>query len=227
MTKTMKAAVVHGFRRPLTIDDIPIPDPGPEEVLVKVIACGVCHTDLHAADGDWPVKPHVPFVPGHEVAGVVAALGPGVKDFKEGDPVGVAWLHDSCLRCEYCETGWEALCERQRNTTASTADSPNISLPPPTSPRGFTKAPSHAHRADPVCRGNYIQRTERDTGAAGRMGRDFWDRRPRASRDPVCEGYGPACRGHRCCPRKARTGQGGRCRNSGRCSLVRRRLTKS
>jgi alcohol dehydrogenase, propanol-preferring len=116
MTKTMKAAVVQGFARPLTIEDIPIPDPGPGELLVKVIACGVCHTDLHAADGDWPVKPHVPFVPGHEVAGVVAALGPGVKDFKEGDPVGVAWLHDSCLRCEYCETGWETLCERQRNT---------------------------------------------------------------------------------------------------------------
>ena len=116
MTKTMKAAVVHGFGRPLTIDDIPIPDPGPGELLVKVIACGVCHTDLHAADGDWPVKPHVRFVPGHEVAGVVAALGPGVKDFKEGDPVGVAWLHDSCLRCEYCETVWETLCERQRNT---------------------------------------------------------------------------------------------------------------
>jgi alcohol dehydrogenase, propanol-preferring len=116
MTKTMKAAVVQGFARPLTIEDIPIPDPGPGELLVKVIACGVCHTDLHAADGDWPVKPHVPFVPGHEVAGVVAALGPGVKDFKEGDPVGAAWLHDSCLRCEYCETGWETLCERQRNT---------------------------------------------------------------------------------------------------------------
>ena len=116
MTKTMKAAVVHTFGRPLTIDDIPVPVPGPGEMLVKVMACGVCHTDLHAANGDWPVKPHVPFVPGHEVAGVVAALGPGVAYFKEGDPVGVAWLHDSCLRCEYCETGWESLCEHQHNT---------------------------------------------------------------------------------------------------------------
>jgi len=90
MTKTMKAAVVHAFGRPLTIDDIPVPVPGPDELLVKVMACGVCHTDLHAANGDWPVKPHVPFVPGHEVAGVVAAVGPGITDFKEGDPVGVA-----------------------------------------------------------------------------------------------------------------------------------------
>lgn len=116
MTKTMKAAVVHAFGRPLTIDDIPVPVPGPGELLVKVMACGVCHTDLHAVDGDWPAKPHVPFVPGHEVAGVVAALGPGVTDFKEGDPVGVAWLHDSCLQCEYCDTGWETLCERQHDT---------------------------------------------------------------------------------------------------------------
>ena len=116
MTKTMTAAVVHAFARPLTVDDIPIPDPGPGELLVKVMACGVCHTDLHAAEGDWPVQPRVPFVPGHEVAGIVAALGSGVKEFKEGDPVGVAWLHDSCLGCEYCQTGWETLCEHQHNT---------------------------------------------------------------------------------------------------------------
>ena len=154
MTKTMKAAVVHGFGRPLTIDDIPIPDPGPGESLVKVIACGVCHTDLHADEGDWPVKPHVPFVPGHEVAGVVAALGPGVKDFKEGDPVGVAWLHDSCLRCEYCETGWETLCERQRNTGYSVnGGSPNNSSPPPHFAARLRKGIEFAHIAPILCAG--------------------------------------------------------------------------
>ncbi|WP_158801545.1 alcohol dehydrogenase AdhP [Acidisoma sp. L85] len=116
MTKTMRAAVVHSFGKPLVIEDVPIPVPGPGELLVKVIACGVCHTDLHAAEGDWPVKPVPPFIPGHEVAGVVAAIGPGVSDFKEGDPVGVAWLHDACMRCEYCETGWETLCEHQHDT---------------------------------------------------------------------------------------------------------------
>ena len=116
MQKTMKAAVVRAFGKPLAIEEIPVPEPGPGEVLVKVIACGVCHTDLHAADGDWPAKPHLPFVPGHEITGVVAALGPGVTSLKEGDPVGVAWLHDACLRCEYCETGWETLCEHQHNT---------------------------------------------------------------------------------------------------------------
>lgn len=116
MPKTMKAAVVHRFGHPLVIEDVPMPAPGPGELLVKVIACGVCHTDLHAADGDWPVKPSPPFIPGHEVAGVVAALGPGIVDFKEGDAVGVAWLHDACMRCEYCETGWETLCEHQHDT---------------------------------------------------------------------------------------------------------------
>jgi propanol-preferring alcohol dehydrogenase len=116
MAQMMKAAVVHQFGHPLVIEDVPVPTPGAGEILVKVMACGVCHTDLHAAEGDWPVKPSLPFIPGHEVASVVAALGPGVTDFKPGDPVGVAWLHDACMRCEYCETGWETVCERQHNT---------------------------------------------------------------------------------------------------------------
>jgi propanol-preferring alcohol dehydrogenase len=116
MSTTMKAAVVRAFGKPLVIEDVPVPVPGPGEILVKTRACGVCHTDLHAASGDWPVKPVPPFIPGHEVAGVVAALGPGVTNFKLGDAVGVAWLHDACLACEYCETGWETLCEHQHNT---------------------------------------------------------------------------------------------------------------
>jgi len=114
MAKVMKAAVVRQFGKPLVIEDVPVPGLG--ELLVKVMACGVCHTDLHAAEGDGPVKPVPPFIPGHEIAGIVAALGPGVTDFREGDPVGVAWLHDACLHCEYCETGWETLCEHQHDT---------------------------------------------------------------------------------------------------------------
>jgi len=116
MSTMMKAAVVRAFGQPLVIEDVPVPVPGPGEILVKVKACGVCHTDLHAASGDWPVKPVPPFIPGHEAAGVVAALGAGVTDFNLGDAVGVAWLHDACMRCEYCETGWETLCEHQHNT---------------------------------------------------------------------------------------------------------------
>jgi propanol-preferring alcohol dehydrogenase len=112
----MKAAVVREFGKPLNIEDVPIPTPAPGEVLVKIMATGVCHTDLHAADGDWPVKPTPPFIPGHEGAGIVAAVGAGVKSLKEGDPVGIAWLHDACGCCEHCITGWETLCETQHDS---------------------------------------------------------------------------------------------------------------
>ena len=112
----MRAAIVHTFGQPLVIEDIPTPTPGPGEVLVKVEATGVCHTDLHAARGDWPVKPRLPFSPGHEGTGFVAAVGAGVTEVREGDAVGVPWLHSACGRCSYCITGWETLCESQRNT---------------------------------------------------------------------------------------------------------------
>src|SRR6187402_1620632 len=116
MMSMMRAAVVHEFGKPLTIDQRPIPTPRAGELLVRVVASGVCHTDLHAANGDWPVRPTLPFVPGHEAVGYVAGIGAGVTGFKEGDPVGVPWLHDACGHCEFCETGWETLCERQHNT---------------------------------------------------------------------------------------------------------------
>lgn len=114
--KTMQAAVVHAFGQPLTIDEVPIPLPGPGQVLVKIAATGVCHTDLHAARGDWPVKPSPPFIPGHEGTGVVVALGAGVDHVRMGDAVGIAWLHDACGHCEHCLTGWETLCEQQHNS---------------------------------------------------------------------------------------------------------------
>ncbi len=116
MAKTMRAAVVHAFGAPLRIEEVPIPAPGPGEVLIKVVATGVCHTDLHAIEGDWPGRPSLPFVPGHEGAGIIAACGPGVTGLKEGDRAGVAWLHDACGRCEYCMTGWDSLCRAQHNT---------------------------------------------------------------------------------------------------------------
>ncbi|MCC6944284.1 MAG: alcohol dehydrogenase catalytic domain-containing protein, partial [Thermomicrobiales bacterium] len=112
----MRAAVVHEFGKPLALDTVQVPEPGAGQVLVKVMASGVCHTDLHAANGDWPVKPKLPFIPGHEGAGVVAAVGPGVTILKEGDQVGVPWLHSACGVCEYCLTGWETLCPQQQNT---------------------------------------------------------------------------------------------------------------
>lgn len=116
IAKTMKAAVVEKFGAPLVVRELPIPVPGPGQVLVKIIASGVCHTDLHAADGDWPVKPVLPFTPGHEGAGVVVALGPGVTHLKEGDRAGIAWLHSACGHCEFCLSGWETLCLEQNNS---------------------------------------------------------------------------------------------------------------
>jgi propanol-preferring alcohol dehydrogenase len=115
LPKTMKAAVVREFRKPLAIEEMPVKRPGKNEILVKIIASGVCHTDLHAANGDWPVKPKLPLIPGHEGLGFVAALGEGVDYIKEGDVVGVPWLYSACGHCEHCMTGWETLCESQKN----------------------------------------------------------------------------------------------------------------
>jgi alcohol dehydrogenase, propanol-preferring len=114
--QTMKAAVVRVYGQPLEIEEVAIPEVPPGQVLVKVAASGVCHTDLHAADGDWPVKPTLPFIPGHEGVGHVAAVGPGVRHLKEGDRVGVPWLHTACGHCEHCITGWETLCDHQQMT---------------------------------------------------------------------------------------------------------------
>ena len=115
MQKTMKAAVVREFGKPLTLEEVEVPRPGPGDLLVKIEACGVCHTDLHAAEGDWPVKPNPPFIPGHEGVGHVVAVGAGVTYVKEGDRVGIPWLYSACGHCEHCLGGWETLCESQQN----------------------------------------------------------------------------------------------------------------
>ena len=112
----MRAAVVRGFNEPLVIEDRPVPHPADGQVLVKVEASGLCHTDIHAAHGDWPVKPAPPFVPGHEGVGLVAAIGKGVTGVSEGDRVAVPWLGWACGACEWCASGWETLCPNQRNT---------------------------------------------------------------------------------------------------------------
>jgi propanol-preferring alcohol dehydrogenase len=111
----MQAAVVHAFGKDLTIDNVPVPTPGHGQALVKLITSGVCHTDLHAIEGDWPVKPNPPFIPGHEGVGKVIALGEGVTNISVGQLVGNAWLFSACGDCQYCNTGWETLCEKQEN----------------------------------------------------------------------------------------------------------------
>ncbi len=110
MTRKMHAAVVEQFGKPLVLKEWDIPTPGPGQIVVKTEACGVCHTDLHAANGDWPLKPSPPFIPGHEGIGLVSAIGAGVTIVKEGDRVGVPWLYSACGHCEYCLTAWETVC---------------------------------------------------------------------------------------------------------------------
>lgn len=107
----MKAARIHQYCKPLVIEEVPMPTPGPGEVLVQVKGAGFCHSDIHVIDGEIPILPRMPLTLGHENAGVVAALGTGIKDVSEGDPVAVfgAW---GCGRCDFCVTGHEQLCER-------------------------------------------------------------------------------------------------------------------
>ncbi len=116
MTKTMKAVVIREFGKPLIIEEVPVPTVGAGQILVKIAATGLCHTDLHAVDGDWPVKPKPPFIPGHECAGHVAAVGTGVRHVKEGARVGVPWLYTACGHCKHCLGGWETLRNEQQNT---------------------------------------------------------------------------------------------------------------
>jgi len=112
----MKAAVCAQLGAPLDLREVPVPQIGPGQILIRVRASGVCHTDLHAISGDWPVKPQPPFIPGHEGVGEVAAVGPCVTHLKEGDRVGAPWLHTACGRCPHCVGGWETLCESQQMT---------------------------------------------------------------------------------------------------------------
>ena len=112
---TMRAAVVKTAGAPLVVTDVQAPTPGPRQALVKVITSGVCHTDLHAAHGDWPVAPKADLIPGYEGYGEVVAIGDQVTTLEVGQKVGNAWLWSACGVCEYCRTGWETLCPEQQN----------------------------------------------------------------------------------------------------------------
>ncbi len=110
MTRKMRAAQVEQFGQALVLKELDVPTPGPGQILVKTEACGVCHTDLHAASGDWPLKPSLPFTPGHEGIGIVTVLGAGVTAVKVGDRVGVPWLYSACGHCEFCLAAQEPVC---------------------------------------------------------------------------------------------------------------------
>src|SRR5580704_14677387 len=100
----MRAMVLHRQSEALRPQDLPMPTPGPRQVLLKVCACAVCRTDLHVVDGEL-ADPKLPLVPGHEIIGRVEAVGNAVDRFKSGDRVGVPWLGWTCGECEYCRSG--------------------------------------------------------------------------------------------------------------------------
>jgi alcohol dehydrogenase, propanol-preferring len=115
----MKAAVLREFKTPLAIEEVGRPAPEPEEVVIKVEACGVCHSDLHVADGDWPAFAKIvkkPLIPGHEVVGRVVEKGELVRDLQIDDRVGLGWIHWTCGACELCRGGNENLCPSQKIT---------------------------------------------------------------------------------------------------------------
>jgi alcohol dehydrogenase, propanol-preferring len=139
----MKAAVLHEFKKPLVIEEVARPAPGPGEVLIEVEACGVCHSDLHVADGDWKQLAGIvkkPLILGHEIAGRVVERGETVHDLQLGDRVGVPWVHWTCGVCEFCRSGNENLCIKQA-ITGVTVDGGYAE---------FAKAPaSHAMKIPP------------------------------------------------------------------------------
>jgi propanol-preferring alcohol dehydrogenase len=110
-----RAAVVHEFHAPLTVEEVPALPLEQGQIRVQVEASGLCHTDIHAANGDWPIKPSPPFVPGHEGVGIVRELGPGVTEVALGDRVAMPWLGYACGTCDHCVSGWETLCLEQQN----------------------------------------------------------------------------------------------------------------
>jgi propanol-preferring alcohol dehydrogenase len=111
----MRAMVLKSLSRRLVLDNLPVPHPGPGQLLVKVAACAVCRTDLHVVDGELR-EPKLPLVPGHEIVGRVEEIGEGVSGFQTSDRVGVPWLGWTCGECEYCTSDRENLCERARFT---------------------------------------------------------------------------------------------------------------
>jgi alcohol dehydrogenase, propanol-preferring len=115
----MRAAVLHEFKKPLVLEDVPRPLIGESDLLIQLEACGICHSDLHLADGDWPQLARLtkkPLILGHEIAGRVAQKGEDVRDFQIGERVGVPWIHWTCGQCEFCREGNENLCARQQIT---------------------------------------------------------------------------------------------------------------
>src|SRR6204780_2185293 len=188
MPSKMKAAVVEQFGKPLALKEVDVPSPAAGQILVKTEACGVCHTDLHAAHGDWPFKPTLPFIPGHEAVGLVVGVGPGVKIVKEGDRVGVPWLYSACGECEYCLAGWETVCaQAQFGGYTRNGGFAEYLLADPNYVAHVPAGLAAADAAPLICD---LQGKQADQCETWRMDRHLRSGRARASGDPICQGHG-------------------------------------
>ena len=192
MALKMNAAVVEEFGKPLVLRERDIPSPAAGQILIKTEACGVCHTDLHAAHGDWPVKPTLPFIPGHEAIGLVTAVGSGVTIVKEGDRVGVPWLYSACGHCEYCLTAWETVCpEAQFGGYTKNGGFAEYLLADPNYVAHIPAGLAPLDAAPLICAGITTYKGIKETGAKpGEWIAISGCRRTRASGDPICQGYG-------------------------------------
>jgi len=166
----MRAMVLRRQREPLRAEEIAQPPPGPGRVAIAVAACGVCRTDLHVVDGDL-TRPKLPLIPGHEIVGLVTALGPGVAGLAVGDRVGVPWLGHSCGDCAYCRGGAENLCDAP-GFTGYTLDGGYAEGCVADAAYAFRlpDGPSDAELAPLLCAGLIGHRSLRMAGAAERLG---------------------------------------------------------
>jgi propanol-preferring alcohol dehydrogenase len=196
----MRAAVLRKLRTPLRIEKLARPEPGPGEILIRVAACGVCHSDLHAVDGDWTPGPTLPLIPGHEVTGHVAALGSGVSGVKLGEAVGVPWMFSACGACEYCLSGQETICRNGRSTGYSVPGGYAEFMVAPAAFVGRLPKNADLFTLAPIlCAGVTTYRVpEALAGEARPMGDGDRRRRARPYRHPICRRHGDAHRGRRC-----------------------------
>ena len=184
---TYRAAVVHAFHEPLSVEHVPRRELEAGQVRVKVEACGLCHTDIHAAHGDWPVKPSPPFIPGHEGVGIVVELGPGVTEVALGDRVAMPWLGYACGTCDYCVSGWETLClESAEHGLLDRRGIRRVRRRPRPLRRGRARGHGLVRRCAADVRRRYdLQGREGRRDQIIRPRRRVRRRRPRAPRDPV------------------------------------------
>jgi propanol-preferring alcohol dehydrogenase len=166
----MKAAVLRELGKPLAMEDVPTPAPGPGQVLIRTEACGVCHSDLHLADGDWDLlRPitKLPLILGHEVAGTVSELGEGATGVRIGDRVGVPWIHWTCGQCEFCQEGKEELCVKQQ-VTGCTVDGgfAEYLVAPATHAAPLPAALSSVEAAPLLCAGLTVFKAMKTSGIA-------------------------------------------------------------